>query len=76
MTIIAVLVGLLLGIGVLLIESRLGRRVGLALSVAFVALAYVTSRTTDITLTTTLAAMLGFAVPGILNGFREGLARS
>lgn len=71
MTVIAALVGLLLGIGVILIERRLGRRIGLGLSVAFVVIAFVTSQATDITLTTTLAAMLGFAVPGILHGARE-----
>ncbi|MEO5663285.1 MAG: hypothetical protein ABIR39_08365 [Nocardioides sp.] len=76
MTVIAVLIGLLLGIGVLLIESRLGRRVGLGLSVAFVAIVFVMMQATNITLTTAVAAMLGFAVPGIVAGFREGLTRS
>ena len=76
MKVIAVLVGLALGIGVLLIERRVGRWVGLGLSVVFVGIAWVMSQATDITLTTTLAAMLGFAAPGILNGARESLTAS
>ena len=76
MTVIAALVGLLLGIGVILIERQLGWWVGVGLSIVFTAVALVTCQATDTTLTTTLAAMLGFAVPGILYGAREAFTRA
>lgn len=76
MMVIAALGGLLLGIGVILVERRAGWRVGLGLSVAFVLIALATWKATDIALTTTLAVMLGFAAASVIIGLREALIRS